>query len=427
MDPDTLDAAIALHLAGRLTEAEAAYRGILQAAPDSHAAMHYLGVLLHQTQRSDRGIEFVGASLRAPDAIGDWHNTLGNMLVDRGRDDEAIASFMTALEVDARHALAWNNLGAMLQRRGQTNDALLAFQTAVDINPAFEDALHNLADALTQAGDDRSAAHSRCAAYVLRPTPDKPRHMLGLAYRVLGRLDDAARVYEAWLAESPGDPVASHLLMACREGAASGRASDAYLAQYFDEFSETFEQKLSSLAYSVPERIGDALRKLDLAPHSLRILDAGCGTGLCGLHLAKYASQLTGVDLSAKSLALAEAKGLYTALQRRELVEYLAASPEAAFDLVVAADTLIYFGDLGQFMQCASRVLAPGGLLIASFEELERSGFAIEPNGRFSHSRAYLLECHAAAGFSPPTITPIDIRLELGLPVKGMLTVARKI
>jgi predicted TPR repeat methyltransferase len=434
MDADRLDAAISLHLAGQLAEAEAAYRAILQATPDSHAAMHYLGVLLHQQQRGDEGIEFVRASLRSPDAIGDWHNTLGNMLVDRGRDEEAIASFMNALQIDARHRLAWNNLGAVLLRRGQTGDAILAFQSAVAIDAEFEDALHNLADAFTRASDDRSAAHSRCAAYVLRPTPDKPRHMLGLAYRVLGRLDDAAKVYEAWLIDSPGDPIASHLLMACREGATSGRASDAYLARYFDEFSESFEQKLSKLAYSVPERLGDALGQLGLAPHSLRILDAGCGTGLCGPQLAPYASRLTGVDLSAKSLAVAAAKGLYAELHQRELVDHMASSPGAAFDLVVAADTLIYFGDLEKFMHAASRVLAPSGLLIASFQEIEphasaeaaQAGFAIEPSGRFSHSRAYLLERHEAAGFSPPAIRKIDIRLELGLPVEGVLTVARK-
>lgn len=422
-----LDAAIVLHLAGRLHEAETGYREILRDAPDFLPAAHYLGVALHQTGRRDEGLELVRASLRSPAAEADWHNTLGNMLVEASLGDEAIVSFMAALEIDARHALAWNNLGAVLLKREQTADAILAFRNAIAINAAFEDALHNLADALAQAGDERGAAHQRCLAYVLRPTPDKPRPMLGLAYRVLGRLDDAARVYEDWLRDSPGDPVADHLLKACREDQATGRASDAYLEQYFDEFSATFEQKLSGLHYAVPDAIAEALRKLSLAPHSLRILDAGCGTGLCGPRLSGFARTLVGVDLSSKSLAIARTKGLYDALHQQEIVAYMSNRDTGAFDLVAAADTLIYFGDITGFLQGAQHVLAPGGWLVASFEELAADGeFAIESNGRFRHGRTHVLERCAAAGFTPVAVDPLDIRQELGLPVKGVLVVARR-
>jgi predicted TPR repeat methyltransferase len=422
-----LDAAIVLHLAGRLHEAEAGYRDILRDAPDFLPATHYLGVALHQTGRRDEGRELVRASLRSPQPPADWHNTLGNMLVDAGRDDEAIAAFMAALEVDTGHALAWNNLGAVVLKRGQVADAILAFGNAIAINASFEDALHNLADALAQTGDERGAAYHRCQAYVLRPTPNKPRHMLGLAYRVLGRVDDAAHVYEDWLRDSPGDPVADHLLKACREDQATGRASNAYLEQYFDEFSATFEQKLSGLHYAVPDAIGEALRKLAPAPRSLRILDAGCGTGLCGPKLAPHARELVGVDLSSKSLELASAKGLYDALHPREIVDYMRACDERSFDLVVAADTLIYFGDITEFLQGARRVLAPGGWLIASFQTLAAdNGFTIEPSGRFSHGRAYVLERHGAEGFTPVAIDPLDIRQELGLSVSGILLVARR-
>lgn len=430
-DKDTpsarLDAAIVLHLAGRLHEAEVAYRDILRDAPDFLPATHYLGVALHQAGRRDEGLQLVRASLRSPQPQADWHNTLGNMLVAAGQDDEAIASFMAALEVDTGHALAWNNLGALVLKRGQVDDAILAFRNAIAINASFEDALHNLADALARSGDERGAAYHRCQAYVLRPMPDKPRHMLGLAYRVLGRLDDAARVYEDWLRDSPGDPVADHLLKACREDQATGRASNAYLEQYFDEFSASFEQKLSGLHYAVPDAIGKALSTLGLAPRSLRILDAGCGTGLCGLQLAPHARELVGVDLSSKSLAVAEAKGLYDALHAREIVEYMDTCETASFDLVVAADMLIYFGDLTEFLQGARRVLKSGGCLIGSFQALAADhGFAIESNGRFSHARSYLLERHGAAGFTPIAVESLDIREELGLPVKGLLVVARK-
>ena len=56
---------------------------------------------------------------------------------------------------------------------------------------------------------------------------------------------------------------------------------------------------------------------------SLDVLDAGCGTGLCGPLVAPYARRLSGVDLSAGMLARAKEKNVYDALVQGELTEYL--------------------------------------------------------------------------------------------------------
>ena len=51
----------------------------------------------------------------------------------------------------------------------------------------------------------------------------------------------------------------------------------------------------------------------------LDVLDAGCGTGLCGPLLAPYARRLIGVDLSEGMLALAKEKHVYDALIKRRV------------------------------------------------------------------------------------------------------------
>lgn len=426
--------ALSEHISGRLLEAESLYRRILGDAPGHQEATHFLGVLLHQQGHSEEGIALVRMSLQASPDQGEWHNTLGNMLAATGQDAEAVAVFMAALEADASHAQAWNNLGSLLLRHQQTGEAIAAFENAVAIDPAFEDALYNLGDAQAQAGDDAAAARSRCAAYVLRPVADKPRRMLGVAYSVLGRFGDAARMYEEWLGEEPGHPEASHLLAAVRgnggQGGAPERASDAYLAAYFDGLAESFEHKLvDTLHYGVPPLVGQVLRGLGTAPRSLRILDAGCGTGLCGLEAAPFAKRLVGVDLSARSLAVAADKGVYSSLQEQEVVAHMQVEPAAAFDVVIAADTLVYFGEIGSFLAAAAHTLVPGGLLIASFEELlaaGEGGYAIASSGRYSHRRSLVRERLASAGFDAPEITDIDVRNELAQPVKGFLVVARR-
>jgi Flp pilus assembly protein TadD len=44
----TVNDALALHHAGRLAEAEAAYRQVLSAQPNQYHALHFLGVLKAQ-------------------------------------------------------------------------------------------------------------------------------------------------------------------------------------------------------------------------------------------------------------------------------------------------------------------------------------------------------------------------------------------
>ena len=345
-----------------------------------------------------------------------------------GRIHERIAAYGRSLALRSESPKVWNNLGAMLQREGQHDEAVQAFDNAIALDPRFADALTNLGNSLAQLGRADEAARSYCAAYVLHPDPQKPRQMLGLAYYTLGRIDAAARVYRAWLEEEPGQPIARHLLAACSGENVPARAADAYVETYFDECAASFDQKLvECLSYRIPQRVDEALRELAIPAGSLRILDAGCGTGLCGPYLAPRAQRLVGVDLSEKSLAVAAGKGCYDRLIKAELTAYLAAHA-ASFDLVVLADALIYFGRLDEVLQAAARALAERGLIVASVEEAAApdEGFAIYPSGRYGHSRAYLAATFWGAGFDLVSLASVDVRSELGEPVRGLLVVARK-
>jgi 2-polyprenyl-6-hydroxyphenyl methylase/3-demethylubiquinone-9 3-methyltransferase len=93
----------------------------------------------------------------------------------------------------------------------------------------------------------------------------------------------------------------------------------------------------------------------------------------------------------------------------------------------VAADTFIYFGRLEPFLRAAADRLAPGGLLIASIEESTLPGVAcaIQPSGRYRHHRDYVAAALAAAGFELLSVAAVDVRIELGQPVPGLLLVAR--
>ena len=126
------------------------------------------------------------------------------------------------------------------------------------------------------------------------------------------------------------------------------------------------------------------------ASKSLDVLDAGCGTGLCGPLIAPYARRLVGVDLSARMLAQARARNVYDELFKGELTAYLRDSA-GAFDVIVSADTLVYFGPLEDVVAAAADALRPGGRLIFTVEELigagSDAGYAHQPERALQPSR----------------------------------------
>src|SRR5690606_31410694 len=95
------------------------------------------------------------------------------------------------------------------------------------------------------------------------------------------------------------------------------------------------------------------------------LVDLGCGTGLMGERLARIASFLEGVDLSARMLKRAEAKGIYGRLAKADL--NLFEFPAGA-DLVTAADVFMYVGALDRIVARIAAALLEGGVLVFSVE-----------------------------------------------------------
>ena len=268
-----------------------------------------------------------------------------------------------------------------------------------------------------------------CRALTLRPHFPEARRLLALAYCVIGQPEKAVLMCEAWLQSEPDDPVARHTLAAVSGRDVPARASDAYVQKTFDSFAASFEVKLAKLHYRAPELVAARLAETGVSPaRALDILDAGCGTGLCGPLFAPYACRLVGVDLSEGMLAHAKEKRVYDELVRAELTAYLQAHRDE-FDLIVTADTLVYFGALESVAAAAAGALRHGGRLIFTVEETTGDdaspSYCLRPHGRYNHREEYVARVLADAGLVAD-MARAELRLESGIPVAGLVVMAAK-
>lgn len=409
---------------GEFDEGEAVCRKILAVAPDQPDALHYAGVLAHENGRSDEAQRLIERSLALAPDQPDWFSNLGVVLQARGDLEGAIQAYRRAIDLRPAHAYAHGNLGVLLKAQGDLPGAEAAYRRAIDLDPQHADAYHNLAVLLSATNRADEAVSCYCRALTLKPHYPEARRALALAYCLLGERARAIQVCEEWLKDEPASPIAKHTLAACSGRDVPARASDEYVQKVFDSFSSSFEAKLARLHYRAPSLVAEALAASGIAPaRALDVADLGCGTGLCGPLLAPYARRLVGVDLSTGMLTHARDKKVYDELYQVELTAYLRDSRDA-FDIVVTADTLVYFGELDEVVEAAARALRPGGLFVFTVEEAvgpeAEESYMLEPHGRYTHGAGYVERLLAGAGLEP-TIGRADLRLESGVPVKGLV------
>jgi predicted TPR repeat methyltransferase len=285
------------------------------------------------------------------------------------------------------------------------------------------------AKAAAEEGDWRAAAELFEQALERAPRWAAAWFALGEAREKLRELDAAAQAFRMSLAADPADAQGAAAWLALMGRADALRAlSQAYVARLFDDYAPRFDAHLTeNLGYRAPALIADALGAATPGRGFASALDLGCGTGLMGEALRGRIDHLTGVDLSAGMIAKARERGVYDRLVVVDAAAMLGSEPPGAFDLIVAADSLVYIGDLAALFGVAVTALASDGLFAFSIETCEGDGFELEATMRFAHSRSYVEAAAREADLRPLLIRSASTRREAGSDAPGLICVFERI
>jgi ubiquinone/menaquinone biosynthesis C-methylase UbiE len=130
---------------------------------------------------------------------------------------------------------------------------------------------------------------------------------------------------------------------------------------YYDDFAAWYERErgrgyhrmLDDLEVETVERYG----------RGLRVLEAGCGTGLLLARVARFAAGAAGVDISGKMLAQARARGLEVAQGSVTALPFA----DRSFDLTYSFKVLPHVEEIAVALAEMARVTRPGGYVLAEF------------------------------------------------------------
>jgi predicted TPR repeat methyltransferase len=405
--------------------------------PEHLSALNNLAVVLDRLDRTADAVACVERSLEFSPAQTDSWIFLATLKQKQNDLIAATSAYETALQYEPVNPLAWQGLGLIFQQRQMPEQAIACLRKCLEQNHITGPLLAVLGQLFYTTGQFEKSHHAYAAAVDCDPKNDIYRqmrdemHFVGSMIQgsdmtaVLQRVDLPAEKIEDLLHKTfallgayghkplaiavaekrvelfPMSATAHYLLCAIRGDATVPRSPDAYLIESFNRHADRFDDHLvNTLGYRIPEKLAAILATLLPPEKKVDLLDAGCGTGLCGLHVRPLCTSLTGIDLADKMIDRARERAVYDHLACTEITSFLNATPHA-FDVILAADVLIYFGDLTDLASAMTTALRPGGLLLFSIERADEN-HPLLTSGRFAHDPAYIrrvfatdfVECH---------------------------------
>lgn len=320
-------------------------------------------------------------------------------------------------------------LARALAASGRPAEAAVEWREVLSLDPDDVSSLVEAAEVMIRA--DAAVEALEVLARGARLLDDDPRFP-ALAARAWTALSEPGKA-EAELARARAlDP--DHPATRAAEGvvaaARGGRGiTPAYVRALFDGYAERFDHDLvDKLGYAAPALLRAAVTRARGAGAKFgRGIDLGCGTGLAGVAFRDIVGEMVGVDLSPRMVEAARRRGVYDGTEVGDAIVSL--GDGRRWDLILAADVLVYIGDPAPLMTASARALNPGGLFALTAERTDDDAglpFVLGPARRYAHAPLAVKGAALKAGFASIQIEDVSPRREGGRPVAGSLYILER-
>lgn len=377
---------------------------------DPHHAEGYnnLGCLFYKQQLFQQAILHFQKAIRINPDYWEAHYNLAHSFAKQNLLSSASVHYREVLRLRSDHLSAHTHLGLIYFEEGYFPKALEHLSRAVELDPSNGSTWHYLGHACLAMGEIARAQTSfeQALTRVSTDLQGEIHHNLAVLHLKRENHSQALYHFEQTLKLQPDNETARHMKIALEGGQSNASAPPAYVADLFDQYAQYYDEHMKGqLHYSVPGLLRSAVgRCLGDRLKAGRVLDLGCGTGLCGVYFRDLALELVGVDLSSKMIEKAQDLGAYESLQTSDMLQYLSQPTLEPFDIIIAGDVLVYTGDLTALFERIKAALKTEGRFAFTTEYLAEGNYFLQKSGRFSHASSYI---HALASQNQ-----LDVALE---------------
>lgn len=346
-----------LHLrANRFDEAEHDFQRVLAINPEHVDTLVNIGVIAIKRSQEQLAVDYFTKALSLDEDNMDARNNMAALFIHHDRYENALIHYDVLLKKDPENIEYLYNAGVAQMALGHLQEARIHFETILNHQENHFATLNNLA-----------AINSR-----------------------LGQREEAIQLLKRAITVNPNDSSCQFMLNALTGEKNQSSACPDYIHNLFDQYALYYDQHMqSALQYTIPHHIGRLLHQFHGIDKVDRALDLGCGTGLMGVVMREMSAHLTGVDLSAKMLAIANKKGIYDTLVESELIHFLQ-HDKHTYSLAIAADVIPYFGELDTLFGLIRKRLATQGLFILTTEISTDEPWQLQSSARFNHHQRYI-------------------------------------
>lgn len=420
-------------LLGNLDLATRHLHEALRCAPNNAETYNNLGSLYYTQGQIQDAIPCFEKAIRLNPNSWEAHYNLANCFIRTDLIFQAIEHYNSVLDLNPNHKNAKVNLAMAYVSLHDYTTALPWLIAAAKDNPQHAELQGHLAEAYLDLGKSAEAINQFNLAISLDPNRAAWYHNLAVLYLRDKQHDLAHKNFALSLKLDPENQTAKHMLTALNKTPVDSKnnminsAPTEYVVDLFDQYASYYNEHVKSkLKYKVPESLRHAISNiLGENAKQQNVLDLGCGTGLCGVYFRDLAGFMIGVDLSPVMLAHAKNLDAYEGLCRCNILQTIPGENMHVFDIVLAADVLVYIGDLQPIFILVKSALRVDGKFAFTVEESNsNSDYELLTTGRFAHKPEYISKLCEYNGFKILTQESIILREQDNKPIQGCLFVA---
>lgn len=446
------------------------YKKVLEKNPQSLMALLNISSIYYEFKKYDKAYKFASDAIAIKKDNFSAMLILGNVYYAKGNYQDALAYYEAMYKLNSNSYLAILNIAntsysmgdfiraiefgsKAIKKRPHSSDAYVIvgnsyielskpenavkfLQKAAELSPSSSWVCNSISSLFQKQGNWKQGLHYAWKAFGLKNTGVSADDHINFGYTLYeaieaGHKELVLKYAAEWLKKYGNNSIVKFICSAISNEQNVSKTNLEYVACLFDGFAPSFDNILMELDYKVPELISEMLGehlKTKLFKKR-RILDIGCGTGLCVEAMRKFFpnEEYYGVDVSERMLETARRKEIYAELYLNDAISFLG-NDTNVYHAVIAGDVLTYIGDLRELFREVSRVVKFNGLFCFSISKNTHNNndYFLTPSGRFVHTISYILKLLKYCGFELVIQREEFLRHEGSKDIRGYVVLARK-